>query len=174
MIQKNFGTGCNVETVIAIWFTNKSVMKMLKNGTYKKKTTVNGKPRTFTAHQSWQEIDGRKIFFRSDWEYKFAIYLQRLKCKKLIKEWHHEPETFWYNEIKRGVRSYKPDFKVICNDDTHYWVEIKGYMDSKSITKIKRFKKYYPHEKLMVLGKEWFEEGRGVFVHGEESQNIPI
>jgi hypothetical protein len=130
------------------------------------------KPRTFIAKQSWQEIDGRKIFFRSDWEHKYAIYLQILKCKNVIQEWEHEPLIFWFNEIKRGVRSYKPDFRVTNPDGTQYWIEVKGYMDSRSATKIKRFKKYYPEEKLLVIGKEWFQKGKGKVVHGKESKNI--
>lgn len=74
----------------------------------------------------------------------------------IIKGWEHEPKCFWFNEIKRGTRSYLPDFKVSLHDGSHYWVEVKGYFDSKSLTKIKRFRKYYPQEKLVVVSKEWF------------------
>jgi hypothetical protein len=79
-----------------------------------------------------------------------------LKEQKQIEEWEHEPQTFWFEEIKRGTRSYLPDFKITRFEGSHYWVEIKGYLDSKSLTKIKRFRKYYPQEELIVLGKEWF------------------
>lgn len=82
--------------------------------------------------------------------------MQFLKETCQIKEWEHEPKTFWFEEIRRGVRSYLPDFKVTKNDGKHYWVEVKGYMDSKSKTKIKRFKKYYPEEELHVLDSVWF------------------
>lgn len=76
----------------------------------------------------------------------------------IIKTWEHEPQIFWFNEIKRGTRSYLPDFKVTLSDGSHYWVEVKGYFDSKSLTKIKRFHKYYPGEKLIVVSKEWFNK----------------
>lgn len=76
----------------------------------------------------------------------------------IIKAWEHEPKTFWFNEIKRGTRSYLPDFKVTVPDGSHYWVEVKGYFDSKSLTKIKRFNKYYPQERLLVVSKEWFDK----------------
>ena len=72
--------------------------------------------------------------------------------------WEHEPSTFWFENIKRGVRSYLPDFRVWNVDGTHYWVEVKGYMDSKSKTKIKRFKKYYPNEPIYIVDKEWFRK----------------
>lgn len=116
------------------------------------------KGREFKAHQGWKEIDGRKIYFRSNWEYEFALWLQRLKEANTIKDWEHEPETFWFNEIRRGTRSYLPDFKVTHLDGSHYWVEVKGYMDAKSRTKIKRFRKYYPNESLLVADSEWFKK----------------
>ena len=129
----------------------------------KRNIKIGGKRREFKANQSWKEIDGRKIFFRSDWEYKFALWLQRLKEANAIKDWEHEPETFWFNEIKRGTRSYLPDFKVLNPDGSHYWVEVKGYMDAKSRTKIKRFRKYYPNEPLMVADSQWFKDNIKAF-----------
>ena len=43
-------------------------------------------------------------------------------------------------------------------DGFQYWIEVKGYMDAKSATKIKRFRKYYPGELLEVVEKDWFED----------------
>lgn len=81
-----------------------------------------------------------------------------MKEKGLINDWEHEPKTFWFETIKRGVRSYLPDFKVHNPDGTHYWIEVKGYMDQRSRTKIKRFAKYYPDERLVVYDKEWLKK----------------
>ncbi len=114
------------------------------------------KTRAFVAKASWECIGGRKIYFRSRWEVKVATYLETLQKGQKIASWEHEPKTFWFEEIKRGVRSYKPDFKVTQLDGSHYWIEVKGYMDSKSMTKIRRFRKYYPQEQLLVLDAEWF------------------
>ena len=108
------------------------------------------------SKQGWECIGGRRIYFRSRWEVKVATHLQNLKEALQIKDWEHEPKTFWFEEIKRGTRSYLPDFKVTELDGNHYWLEVKGYMDRKSQTKIKRFHKYYPKERLYVLDKEWF------------------
>ena len=112
--------------------------------------------RVFNSNKGWRVVGHRKICFKSGWEVNFAIFLQFLKEKYQIQEWLYEPETFWYNNIKRGVRSYKPDFKIIRNDGSHYWAEVKGYMDAKSNTKIKRFRKYYPEEELFIIDKAWF------------------
>lgn len=115
------------------------------------------KSRTFNSKASWKEIGGKRNFYRSTWEVKVANYLEFLKKNNLIFDWEHEPHTFWFENIKRGVRSYKPDFKVTNFDTTHYWIEVKGYYDSKSKTKIKRFGKYYPNERLMVIDREFFK-----------------
>lgn len=106
----------------------------------------------------WHEIAGRRIYFRSSWEKKYAEHLQALKERYEIIEWEHEPKTFWFEAIKRGVRSYLPDFRVHRIDGTFYWVEVKGYMDARSKTKLKRFKKYYPEEEIIVVDETWFKK----------------
>ena len=107
---------------------------------------------------SWRTIGGKTKFFRSRWEANYARYLQYLKEKNEILDWDHEPQTFWFVNILRGTRSYLPDFRVINLDGSHYWVEVKGWMDKKSKTKLKRFAKYYPEEKLVLIQLRWFKE----------------
>ena len=126
----------------------------------KRRITIKGasKSRVFSSNQGWRTIAGRRIYFRSGWEVNYAQYLQFLKEKEQILDWEYEPTVFWFNEIKRGTRSYLPDFKITRLDNTHYWIEVKGYLDAKSKTKIKRFKKYYPHEEIRVVGADWFRE----------------
>lgn len=106
----------------------------------------------------WRTIGGIKYYFRSKAEANYCRYLQFLKELGQIKDWVHEPKTFWFLEIKRGVRSYLPDFEVINLDGSHEWHEVKGYYDSKSLTKIKRMGKYYPHEKLVLIDKVFFKK----------------
>ncbi len=107
--------------------------------------------------QGWRILGSRKFYFRSKWEYRYACHLEFLHRCELIKAWDHEPQTFWFENIKRGVRSYLPDFRVERVNNTHYWVEVKGYMDAKSKTKIRRLRKYYPDEELIVVDAEWFK-----------------
>jgi hypothetical protein len=135
-------------------------MKMVKRVL---KIKATGKSRTFKANQGWRTIAGRRIYFRSGWEVSYAKHLQWLKEQKQILEWEHEPKTFWFEEIKRGTRSYLPDFKVTRPDGTHYWIEVKGYMDKKSVTKLKRMRKYYPQEQIYVIDSKWFQQHRAKF-----------
>lgn len=126
--------------------------------------------------QGWRTIADRKFFFRSLWESNYARWLQFQKERKLIKDWEHETETFWFEKIKRGVRSYLPDFKIINNDDSIHYAEVKGYYDSKSITKIKRFKLYYPQHKIILIDSKWFKLNsiklRSVIHDWEVGQNV--
>lgn len=99
----------------------------------------------------WREIDGQRICFRSRWEYNYAAYLSFLLRNGEIKKWEHEPETFWFEKIRRGTRSYLPDFRVTLKNGAIEYHEVKGYVDARSKTKIKRMAKYYPAVKLVVI-----------------------
>lgn len=89
-------------------------------------------------------IDDKTFFARSSWEANVAAYLQYLKESELIRDWEHEAEEYRFEAIKRGVMSYLPDFKVTRLNGSFYLIEVKGYMDEKSKTKLNRMKKYYP------------------------------
>jgi hypothetical protein len=104
------------------------------------------------------EIGGKKVFCRSTWEANICAYFQFLKDNGEIKDWDLEVKTFWFEKIKRGVRSYKPDFFITNNDGSQYFEEVKGYMDSKSKTKIKRMAKYYPEVDLRILDQKRYKE----------------
>lgn len=105
--------------------------------------------------KGWAEFpNGKRCYFRSGWELKYANFLETLKNGKAIKDWTYEEDTFWFEPIKRGVRSYTPDFKVYFDDDSHEYHEVKGWMDAKSKTKIKRFAKYYPDESLTIIDEQ--------------------
>jgi hypothetical protein len=112
--------------------------------------------------RGWYDINGKKMYFHSEWEAIFARYLDYAELCEVIVKWEKEPETFWFDGIKRGVRSYLPDFKVYEPGGTHWWAEVKGYYDAKTKTKLKRFKKYYPNEKLIVFDKEWFKKNKEI------------
>ena len=115
---------------------------------------VRGKP----IYQGWATIGGKRHYFRSTWEIYYAVFLQELKDQKKIIDWFYEPDTFWFDKIKRGTRSYLPDFKVIHLSKEIEYVEVKGYMDKKSATKIKRMRIYHPEIKLRVVTKAWFDK----------------
>lgn len=104
----------------------------------------------------WREIGGNRKYYRSRWEANYARYLEWLKQQKAIAGWSHEPTTFWFEGIKRGCVSYLPDFRVDENDGSETYHEVKGWMDDRSKTKIKRMAKYHPKVKLIVIdGKQY-------------------
>ncbi len=106
------------------------------------------------SNAAWREIGGVKKYYRSRWEANYARYLQFLKEQGKIKDWKHESKTFWFDGIKRGCVSYLPDFWVLENNGSEAYHEVKGFMDSKSKTKIKRMAKYHPTVKLIVVGSK--------------------
>ncbi len=114
------------------------------------------------SRASWATIGAERIYFRSTWEKKYAYYLEWLKNHRQIAAWQHEPHTFWFEKIKRGVRSYLPDFKVTRMDGCHHWVEVKGFMDARSKTKLKRFAKYYPNETMYIVDADWFKDNDNI------------
>jgi len=96
------------------------------------------------------------MYFRSKWEANYALYLDFLVEKGQIINWEYETDVFVFEEIKFGTRSYRPDFKVFNNDGTFEYHEVKGYMDSKSATKLKRMAKYYPEVKLILIDSSFY------------------
>jgi hypothetical protein len=104
-----------------------------------------------TWKAGWREIADRRIYFRSRWEANYARYLQWLKERGDLLDWEYEPETFWFDAIKRGVRSYKPDFRVHELNGDKPFHEVKGWMDARSKTTLKRMAKYHPHETVIVV-----------------------
>lgn len=97
------------------------------------------------------ECSKGSMYFRSKWEANYALYLDFLVKQKQIKDWEFETDVFVFDKIQFGTRSYRPDFKVFTNDGLFEYHEVKGYMDSKSKTKLKRMAKYYPDVKLILI-----------------------
>lgn len=104
------------------------------------------------------DINGVSYFFRSSWEANYALYLDFLIKNKSIEKWEYEKDVFWFEAIKRGVRSYKPDFKVYENNGKIVYHEVKGYYDDKSKTKIKRMAKYHPEINLILILEKQYKE----------------
>jgi hypothetical protein len=112
------------------------------------------KVNVFVNSKSGKRADLDNKFFRSRWEANYARYLNFLVKNGEIKKWEFEPETFWFNEIKRGTRSYLPDFKIYKINEAIEYHEVKGYMDKKSQTKLNRMAKYYPNIKIVLIDKK--------------------
>lgn len=131
---------------------------------YSKRASINGRKVSAINREGaswkagWREIGGYNKYYRSRWEANYARYLQWLKEKGALQSWLHESKTFWFEEIKRGCRSYLPDFEVRENNGEIIFHEVKGWMDDRSKTKIKRMAKYHPDVKLIVIDGKKYKE----------------
>lgn len=110
--------------------------------------------------RGYYKVGNSFYHFRSKWEANYAIYLEWLRGRGEIANWEFEKQTFWFEAIRRGVRSYCPDFRITKNNGAVEFHEVKGYMDSKSNTKIKRMAKYYPDVKLIVVDQASYKDIR--------------
>jgi hypothetical protein len=98
------------------------------------------------------------IFVRSRWEANYARYLKFLQERGDIAAWEYEPTTFRFEGVGRGPYTYKPDFKVVSATGAVEYHEVKGWMDSASRGKIKRFAKFYPDLKLVVIEQKLYRQ----------------
>ena len=87
------------------------------------------------------------LYFRSEAEAAVAQALTAIRW-----QWKYEPREFVFHDVERGVRHYRPDFYAKHVGGEH-WIEVKGWLDAKSKTKLRRFAKYYPEEarKLILI-----------------------
>lgn len=112
------------------------------------------------------------MYFRSKWEANYARYLNWQKDRGEIAHWEYEPVTFdfrqWY---LKGAIHYTPDFRLTYPDGRQEFVEVKGLMDGKSKTQLKRLAKHYPEASLRLVTKAEYlaiEQGLGkVIAHWE-------
>ena len=121
----------------------------IKNGTL---NPMKNQSNPYSRTKSGKRKDLNNTYFRSSWEANIARYYNYLGIK-----WEYEPKTFIFQNITRGSVSYTPDFYL---PDEDKWIEVKGWMDSKSKTKLKRFEKQYPEEykKLQIIQQKEYSE----------------
>lgn len=98
------------------------------------------------------------IYVRSTWEANYARYLNFLVENGSILKWEYEPITFYFTSIKRGVRSYTPDFRITEINGEQVFHEVKGYMDDKSKVKLARMAKFYPEHKVIIISNKEMRE----------------
>lgn len=107
-----------------------------------------------------EDLAGR--YFRSSWEANYARLLNWMMARGELVSWEYEPKTFVFEAIRRGTRAYTPDFKVTFSDGQAEWHEVKGWLDQKSRTRLKRMAKYFPQEKIVLRDARYFAAiGRG-------------
>jgi len=115
--------------------------------------------------------DDLGFYVRSGWEANYARYLKFLKDNGEIQDWEYEPDLFVFHGEIRGSLSYTPDFRVTENSGRIVYHEVKGWMDSKSKTKLKRMKKHYPDIEVIIIAKKEYDaisKYSGLIEHWED------
>jgi len=120
--------------------------RFLKKRLFNPKASAHGGKRT--------DLDNK--YFRSKWESNCARWLNALKERGDVVSWAYEPRDFYF-PVKRGTRFYKPDFMVI-EPNNSYYIEVKGFLDQKSITALSRMSRYHPDVTVLLVGKEKYAE----------------
>lgn len=105
----------------------------------------------YSRTKSGKRADLGGQFFRSAWEANYARYLNWLMGVGEVRAWEFEPYAFRFEGETRGVISYTPDFLVTFPDGHTEWHEVKGWMDEKSKARLKKMKKHYPGETIVLI-----------------------
>lgn len=153
------------ETLAAISAASKASWRRMKEtGTgqmspeaLQRKSDLRAGPRppekSYSRAAAGRRHDLGDLYVRSAWEANYARYLNLLVKMGVVEWWKYEPQTYWFHEIKRGVRTYTPDFEVKYKGDERVeTVELKGWMDQKSRTRLARMAKYYPEVRITLIG----------------------
>jgi hypothetical protein len=90
--------------------------------------------------------------------------LDAMKERGEIRDWVYEEDEFFFEKIRRGVRFYKPDFRLdYFGGEPSVYFEVKGFMDKKSATALDRMRRYYPETTVLVVGKEQYMKYKAEF-----------
>lgn len=130
-----------------------SKTKKQLDGKLKKYGTLNLGKRKTTWDQGWKKVGDKEYFFRSSWEVRYAKHLEEIKNNKQILNWEFEPDIFSFNGCNFY---YKPDFKIIFNDNKIEYHEVKGWMCERSKIKLRLMAEQYPDIKIVIIDKKWF------------------
>lgn len=131
----------------------KAIETKKKNGTMPK-TTSNAYSRTKSGIRP-----DLGQYFRSAWEANVARILDYENI-----EWEYEPKRFFFEEEVDGVASYQPDFYL---PQFNKWIEVKGWMDEKSKTRLRLFAEQYPEENknLILIDQDFYNALRIEFFY---------
>lgn len=113
---------------------------------------MNGKISCFSIRGNHKVmIDNKEYTFKSSWEVEIAQRLQSLVDNGYIREWKYESKHFNFDDMKRGIRSYCPDFEVRLLDGDCIYLEVKGWKMPKSMKRIDMFIERYPNVKFYLI-----------------------
>lgn len=108
--------------------------------------------RVLAAKAGWAVVGEQRLYFRSQRERRHAEMLELQRRAGTIASWEHEPHRFWFDGVRAGVTSYLPDFRVVYPDGRVEYHEVKGWMDPRSITALRRMQRYHPDVRIVLFG----------------------
>jgi hypothetical protein len=106
-------------------------------------------------------VGGKKCYFRSIFEFRWARYLQFLKESGIIKDWRYESDVFNFIGETTSPVMYRPDFFILENNCKGYYQECKGYHDGQTNTKLKRMQKHFPEIQIELVLMRFESKGKG-------------
>lgn len=113
---------------------------------------------SFNSYSKGKVIESFGYRFKSSWEYNVATKLEMFKKNGQIKHWEYESTHFDFPDSKRGIRSYCPDFKVVNNNSTNVYLEVKGWYREHDKERMLKFIQTYPSETLIIIDKRNYED----------------
>lgn len=118
---------------------------------------VHQRPHT-SWRAGWRTVGSRAYYFRSQWEANFACYLEWQREQGLIRAWAFEPMTYFLKGAEGQTLAYIPDFRVFTLSEAVIFYEVKGWMDARSILKLRLMAEQHPHVMLTVIGGAEYQE----------------
>lgn len=120
---------------------------------------MNGKIRSFSIRGNHPIfINEKEYVFKSSWEVEIAQRLQELFEHSLIQNWDYETKHFDFTDIKRGTRSYCPDFEITLNNGSNLYIEVKGWKMPNAMKRIEMFRERYPDVKFYLIDEKEYEK----------------
>lgn len=99
-------------------------------------TKLNMKNSALLSYKNGKNVSGgrtkwyqyKDIKVQGTFELRTCFILDKWKEQNIIKDWEYTKDTIQYIGLDNKKHSYLLDFKVFKNDDTFYYLEIKGYI----------------------------------------------
>jgi len=79
----------------------------------------------FGGTTKWYQY--KQIKVQGTYELRACFILDAMKFNSYIKDWSYANDRFQYIDVTGKQRLYLPDFKIIKEDGSHFYVETKGY-----------------------------------------------
>lgn len=111
--------------------------------------------REFRNKKCTAVIEGKKYVFDSLFEGHWFLYQQFLKEQKQIRSWVFHPVCwdFFQFGYRNKPYEYTPDGLIIENDGTEIYQELKGHIETKDVSRLRRASDHYGARFDLVMQK---------------------